>query len=78
VCYFHLVFSVPHTLVPLIWHNQKILFALLFEASAATQRANEEEHCSAWLMQCREQRARAVHVASRRISSIDQIPRPLI
>ena len=34
--YFHLVFSVPHTLVPLMWQNKKILFALLFEASAAT------------------------------------------
>ena len=34
--YFHLVFSVPHTLVPLMWQNKKILFALFFEASAAT------------------------------------------
>ena len=36
VCYFHLVFSVPHALVPLIWQNKKVLFSLLFEASAAT------------------------------------------
>jgi hypothetical protein len=36
VGYYHLVFSVPHALVPLIWQNQKILFALLFEATAAT------------------------------------------
>jgi hypothetical protein len=36
VHYFHLVFSVPHTLVPLMWQNKKILFSLLFEASAAT------------------------------------------
>src|SRR5204863_4241552 len=36
VNYYHMVFSVPHTLVPLIWQNQKLLFALLFEASAAT------------------------------------------
>ncbi len=36
VNYYHLVFSVPHALVPLIWQNQKILFALLFEATAAT------------------------------------------
>src|SRR5215472_8475968 len=36
VQYFHLVFSVPHTLVPLMWQNKKILFSLLFEASAAT------------------------------------------
>lgn len=36
VGYYHLVFSVPHALVPLIWHNKKVLFQLLFEASAAT------------------------------------------
>ena len=34
--YYHLVFSVPHALVPLIWQNKKILFSLLFEATAAT------------------------------------------
>jgi len=36
VGYFHLVFSVPHELIPLIWQNKKILFTLLFESSAAT------------------------------------------
>ena len=36
VGYFHLVFSVPHALVPLVWQNQRVLFRLLFEASAAT------------------------------------------
>ena len=36
VSYFHLVFSVPHALVPLIWQNKKVLFKLLFEASSAT------------------------------------------
>jgi hypothetical protein len=36
VGYFHLVFSVPHALVPLIWQNKKYLFGLLFDASAAT------------------------------------------
>ena len=36
VDYYHLVFSVPHTLVPLIWQNQRVLFKLLFEASAET------------------------------------------
>ncbi len=36
VCYFHLVFSLPHALVPLIWQNKKLLFGLLFETSAAT------------------------------------------
>ncbi len=34
--YYHLVFSVPHSLVPLIWQNKKILFSLLFEATATT------------------------------------------
>jgi hypothetical protein len=36
VGYYHLVFSVPHALVPLIWQNKKVLFSLLFNASAAT------------------------------------------
>ena len=36
VGYYHLVFSVPHVLVPLIWQNKKVLFRLLFEASAET------------------------------------------
>jgi hypothetical protein len=34
--YYHLVFSVPHKLVPLMWQNKKVLFKLLFEASAET------------------------------------------
>jgi hypothetical protein len=36
VGYYHLVFSVPYTLAPLIWQNKRILFSLLFEASAST------------------------------------------
>jgi rubredoxin len=36
VNYFHVVFSVPHELVPLIWQNKRALFHLLFEACAAT------------------------------------------
>lgn len=36
VDYYHLVFSVPHALVPLIWQNKRVLFRLLFEASAET------------------------------------------
>lgn len=36
VDYYHLVFSVPHALVPLIWQNKKVLFTLLFEATAMT------------------------------------------
>ncbi|MBV8834683.1 MAG: IS91 family transposase [Acidobacteriaceae bacterium] len=36
VTYYHVVFSVPHRVVPLMWQNKRALFALLFEASAAT------------------------------------------
>src|SRR6266568_2624991 len=36
VGYYPLVFSIPHTLVPLVWQNKKVLFTLLFEAAAAT------------------------------------------
>ena len=36
VGYYHLVFSVPHSLVPLMWQNKRRVFTLLFEASAAT------------------------------------------
>jgi Putative transposase/Transposase zinc-binding domain len=36
VTYYHLVFSVPHRLVPLMWQNKRLLFSLLFEATAAT------------------------------------------
>ena len=36
VGYYHLVFSVPHALVPLMWQNKRQLFALLFQASADT------------------------------------------
>ena len=32
--YYHLLFSVPHSLVPLVWQNKKVLFKLLFEANA--------------------------------------------
>ena len=34
VGYFHLVFSLPHQLVPLIWQNKRVLYRLLFHASA--------------------------------------------
>jgi hypothetical protein len=36
VTYYHVVFSVPHRLVPLMWQNKRVLFHLLFEATAAT------------------------------------------
>src|SRR5262249_56025564 len=36
VDYYHLVFSAPHRLVPLIWQNNRILFTLLFAAIPAT------------------------------------------
>jgi hypothetical protein len=35
VTYYHVVFSLPHRLIPLVWQNQRALFSLLFEASAA-------------------------------------------
>jgi hypothetical protein len=35
VGYFHLVFTLPHPLVPLVWQNKRTLFSLLFDASAA-------------------------------------------
>jgi hypothetical protein len=36
VPYFHLVFTLPHVLNPLIGQNQKALYALLFEAASQT------------------------------------------
>jgi Putative transposase/Transposase zinc-binding domain len=36
VPYVHVVFTLPHQLAPLAFHNKKILYALLFRASAAT------------------------------------------
>ncbi len=36
VDYYHLVFSVPHSLIPLMWQNKKILFTLMFKTAAAT------------------------------------------
>jgi Putative transposase/Transposase zinc-binding domain len=36
VTYYHVVFSVPHRLVPLMWQNKRVLFDLLFETTAAT------------------------------------------
>ena len=49
VGYYHLVFSVPHTLVPVIWQNKRRLFSLLFEASAATllEVAGDPKHLGA-------------------------------
>ena len=34
--YFHLVFTLPHRLNPLIQHNQKLLYKLLFASASAT------------------------------------------
>jgi len=36
VGYFHIVFSVPHQLIPLMWQNKKLLFTLLFQATGST------------------------------------------
>lgn len=34
--YFHIVFSVPHGLIPIIWQNKKLVLSLLFQTTAAT------------------------------------------
>jgi hypothetical protein len=49
VDYYHLVFSVPHTLVPLIWQNKRVLFKLLFDTSAETllEVARDPKHLGA-------------------------------
>jgi len=46
---YHLVFRVPHALVPLMWQNKRVLFRLLFEASAETllEVAADPEHLGA-------------------------------
>jgi hypothetical protein len=36
VHYYHLTFSVPHELIPLMWQNKEILFDLMFKTAAAT------------------------------------------
>jgi putative transposase/transposase-like zinc-binding protein len=36
VPYIHVVFTLPHQLAPLAFHNKKLLYTLLFRASAAT------------------------------------------
>ena len=35
VGYYHIVFSVPHCLIPLMWQNKKLLFSLLFQAAGS-------------------------------------------
>lgn len=49
VPYIHLVFTLPHTLVPLFLHNKKLLYALLLRTSAATllEIAADPEHLGA-------------------------------
>jgi hypothetical protein len=49
VPYVHVVFTLPHELAPLALHNKKILYALLFRASAATllEIAADPEHLGA-------------------------------
>ena len=36
VAYAHVVFTLPHQLSPLVYHNKKLLYGLLFRASAQT------------------------------------------
>ena len=49
VDYYHLVFSVPHRLVPLIWQNKRLLFTLLFQtaAGALLEVASDPRHLGA-------------------------------
>jgi len=35
VGYYHIVFSVPHRLIPLMWQNKKLLFSHLFQATGS-------------------------------------------
>ena len=49
VPYVHVVFTLPHELAPLAFHNKKILYTLLFRTSAATLReiAADPKHLGA-------------------------------
>jgi len=49
VPYVHVVFTIPHELAPLAFHNKKILYTLLFRTSAATllQIAADAKHLGA-------------------------------
>jgi hypothetical protein len=49
VPYVHLVFTIPHTLAPLVLHNKKLLYGLLFRASAETllEIARDPKHLGA-------------------------------
>jgi hypothetical protein len=35
VGYYHIIFSVPHDLIPLMWQNKKLLFSLLFQSAGS-------------------------------------------
>ncbi len=35
VGYYHIVFSVPHDLIPLMWQNKKLLFSLFFQSAGS-------------------------------------------
>jgi len=49
VPYVHVVFTLPHQLAPLVFHNKKLLYSLLFRASTATllEVAADPEHLGA-------------------------------
>jgi hypothetical protein len=49
VPYVHLVFTIPHTLAPLLLHNKKLLYGLLFRISAETllEIARDPKHLGA-------------------------------
>ena len=49
VPYVHLIFTIPHKLAPLVFHNKKLLYSLLFRASSATllEIASDPKHLGA-------------------------------
>lgn len=51
VPYFHVVFTLPHELAPIAYHNQRVVYALLFRAAAETLRtiAADPKHLGAQL-----------------------------
>jgi hypothetical protein len=45
VSYFHIVFTLPHELSALVLQNKRLLYDLLFRASAATLLELAGDHC---------------------------------
>ena len=56
VGYYHLVFSLPHALVPLVWQNKKLLFKLPVRGQrrdhAGSRRRSQASWRRAWVPEC--------------------------